>query len=253
MHVSFRDCFVDVFKNAGLVIFTAKAIKADAVAYCRAEDLPLKATDVCPLGSSFEPAKVADATALPMGLRPNRYILFVSTIEPRKGHRLLQLIWQRLLKAGIPQAHNFKLVFLGRQGWLVGDLMQDLKSDPAVGDTLIMLSNVDDLLLGRLYADAAFCVFPSLYEGFGLPVVEAFGYGKAVVASNAGALPETVGKFSPIVAAGDEDAWFDILKRWIEDDTERLGFEQLIAAEYRPRSWQDASKEFFDIVDRRLQ
>ncbi len=81
---------------------------------------------------------------------------------------------------------------------------------------------------------AAFCVYPSLYEGFGLPVIEAFSLGKAVIASSGGALPETVGRFAPCLDPNDEDAWFETLKQWIEDPAIRERHETIIRAEF---SW----------------
>lgn len=248
---AFRTCFHEAFPHADLVIFTAKQILADAESYCAREGLTLKRSGLVYLGADFDPVAQAHAQ-LPAGLSAGRYALFVSTIEPRKGHRLLFEVWKRLLAAGIPQKHDFKLVFVGRRGWMVDDLVAELDSHESAGRSLLLLSNVDDAALQQLYAQSAFCLYPSLYEGFGLPVIEAFRYGKAVIASNGGALLETTGGFSPSIDPRDENAWYDIMKTWIENPAARAGFETSIRSDFKPRRWGDVAKNFYELIDREL-
>lgn len=249
---AFRACFHEVFPSADLIVFTAKQIMADARSYCEKSGIELGRSEIVYLGANFDPVQKPGDMALPGGLTSGRYALFVSTIEPRKGHRLLFEVWKRLLAAGIPQRNDFKLVFVGRKGWLVDDLVNELNAHESTGQSLIMLSNVDDATLQRLYSDSAFCLYPSRYEGFGLPVIEAFRYGKAVIASSGGALLETVGGFSPCLDPLDENAWYDAMVSWIERPDARSGFERAIQTGFRPRDWQDVAKEFFDLINRAL-
>ncbi len=249
---AFRACFHEVFPHSDLVIFTAKQIVADAEAYCAREGLTLRKSGLVYLGADFDPIQQPAAAALPAGLSAGQYALFVSTLEPRKGHRLLFEVWKRLLAAGIPQQHDFKLVFVGRRGWLVDDLIAELDAHESAGTSLLRLSNIDDAALQQLYAQSAFCLYPSLYEGFGLPVIEAFRYGKAVIASNGGALLETVGEFSPSLDPRDGDAWYDTMKTWIENPASRAGFENAIRSDFKPRNWNDVARNFYELIDREL-
>lgn len=249
---AFRACFHQVFPRADLVIFTAKQIIADAEAYCANEGLQLKKSGLVYLGSDFHVMHRIGSERLPDGLVPGRYALFVSTIEPRKGHRLLFEVWKRLLAAGVPQQRDFKLVFVGRKGWLVDELVDEIDAHESAGVSLLRLSNIDDATLQQIYAQAAFCLFPSLYEGFGLPVIEAFRYGKAVIASNKGALLETVGGFSPCLDPLDENAWYETMKVWIENPAARSGFEEAIRSGFRPRSWKDVAENFYGLIDQEL-
>lgn len=246
---AFRSCFHEVFPHADLIIFTAKRIMADAHAYCTERGMKLGDTDIVYLGANVEPVQQAPVAELPAGLTAGRYALFVSTLEPRKGHRLLLNVWRRLLAEGIPQKFDFKLVFVGRKGWLVDDLIDDLAAHTRSDPSLILLSNADDATLHQLYRQAAFCLYPSRYEGFGLPVIEAFRYGKAVIASNAGALLETVGGFSPCLDPLDENAWYDKMKLWIENPDARKTFESAIRNDFRGRDWQDVAKDFYRLID----
>lgn len=249
---AFRTCFHEVFPHADLVIFTAKQIVADAQAYCAREGLALKKSGLVYLGADFDPVQQPASAALPAGLKAGHYALFVSTLEPRKGHRLLFEVWKRLLAAGIPQQHDFRLVFVGRRGWLVDELIAELDAHESAGTSLLRLTNIDDATLQHLYAQSAFCLYPSLYEGFGLPVIEAFRYGKAVIASNGGALLETTGGFSPSLDPRDEDIWYDTMKRWIENPASRAGFENAIRSDFKPRNWNQVARSFYELIDREL-
>jgi glycosyltransferase involved in cell wall biosynthesis len=241
-----RDYCQRAFAAADLIIFSSRTIEADVRAYCGAEGLGLGATAVCPLGADTR--MPAAAKPLPAGLERGRYALLVSTIEPRKGHRLIYDAWVKLLEAEVPQRSRFKLVFAGRKGWMVDDLMRDLRGDPRLAGTLEIFTDADDATVSTLYRDAAFCLYPSRYEGYGLPVVEAFRYGKAVLASTGGAVPEVVGGFSPCLDPTDVDAWRHMLATWIENPAARAVYETRIRASFRHPDWDESARTFFALV-----
>jgi glycosyltransferase involved in cell wall biosynthesis len=234
------------FPAADLVIFGSRAVAADVRAYCDAHAIVLRSSAVCPLGANGSAS--APPVPLPAGIEAGRYALLVSTIEPRKGHRLIYDAWIKLLEAGIPQRARFKLVFAGRKGWMVDDLMRDLRRDPRVAGTLEVLPDADDAAVSALYRHAAFCLYPSRYEGYGLPVVEAFRYGKAVLASTGGAVPEVVGGFSPCLDPTDGEAWRRTLETWIEDPAARAIYETRIRTSFRHPDWDEAARVFFALV-----
>ena len=187
---------------------------------------------------------VAPALDLPAGLAKGRFILFVATIEPRKGHDMILDVWRRLLEKGVPQRLGFTLVLVGQRGWKVDELMHQL-GDPAFTGNVLHLSATDDGSLAALYRDAAFCLLPSLYEGFGMPVIEAFARGKAIIASNAGALPEVVGSLSPCLPPADGAAWLAMLEQWIGDERAYAPYEAAIRASFKPVCWDRAAAEIF--------
>jgi glycosyltransferase involved in cell wall biosynthesis len=110
------------------------------------------------------------------------------------------------------------------------------------------LPGMGDDELVSLYRAAAFCVYPSRYEGLGLPIIEAFLHGKAVIASTGGALPETVDGLSPCLDPTHEDAWFETLKRWIEDPSLRSQHEARIRANFSHPTWEEAASRIFATV-----
>jgi glycosyltransferase involved in cell wall biosynthesis len=250
---AFREFLHVMVPVADLVIVTSKRVELDLKHYCKANGLGVPKTRIVELGADPPAAEVASNGTLPGGLQPGLYALFVSTLEPRKGHRLLFSVWKRLLAEGVPQARGFKLVFVGRRGWLVDDLLAEFAADPCVGDSLLILSGITDAALATLYRGAAFCVYPSLYEGYGLPIVEAFRYGKAVLSSRGGALPEIVGDLSPCLDPLDEQAWYETLKCWIIDPAARAGYEDAIRERFRHPTWPQASEAFFGVLDQELR
>jgi glycosyltransferase involved in cell wall biosynthesis len=203
---------------------------------------------VVPLG--YARARPAQDACVPEGLERDRFVLFVSTIEPRKGHGMLIKVWHRLLAAGIPQRYRFKIVFVGRVGWMVDDILREIDDMRGSTGTLVHLTDVADSVLAGMYQACAFCVYPSRYEGFGLPIVEAFSYGKAVIASTGGTVPETVSGLSPCLDPADDDAWYREIERWIEEPAARAPYEARIRDSFKHPDWEHAAAQFFDAVSR---
>ena len=242
---AFEKYMTSALPLADRLLFGSWRTRADTLDYCREHGIPVGQTCVVPFGADVAKRDVQAGLPPPFGLQASRYVLFVSTIEPRKGHGLLLEVWRRLLAAGIPQASDFQLVFVGREGWMIGDLKVEL--DRIAGDSgrVQIHSSVDDETLAALYANAAFCAYPSQYEGYGLPLIEAFRHGKAVIASDRGAIPEVVGEFSPCLPADDVQAWFGILSRWMSDPSAREPYETAIRDRFRPTTWDEAGEAFF--------
>ena len=106
---------------------------------------------------------------------------------------------------------------------------------------LRLFSDLSDPDLTALHENAAFCLYPSIYEGFGLPIIEAFSHGRAVIASRGGALLETVGGLSPCLDPLDEGAWYARLKEWIENPAAYQPIEDKIRSSFSHPTWRDAA------------
>lgn len=160
---------------------------------------------VVPLGVS----KVVAAGPLPEGLEPG-FILAVGTIEPRKNYPRL-LAAYRALRARIAAP---PLVIAGRPGWAYGDTLEKIRSEPGV----LYLGHVDEPTLNALYQSAAALAFPSLYEGFGLPLLEAMAHGLPAVVGATGALPELAGEAAVLVDPEDVDAIASGIEKVLGDE-----------------------------------
>ena len=238
----FRRYWDAMFTILDTVIVNAPAIRDDVIAHVRANGTPAPTVAVVPLGSDLSEVAGPPDAPLPDGLEQDSYALFVSTIEPRKNHKMLLDIWERLLARGIPQQSRFKLVFVGRDGWMTGDVMRRLGAPAAFDGTVVHLRRVGDELLRALYANAAFCLYPSVYEGYGLPVVEAFALGKAVISSNGGALSDVAEGLCPTLDPSDAARWETAIADWIADPSLRRETEKQIRLKFRPITWPETAR-----------
>ena len=143
-----------------------------------------------------QPESVLDKFCAGLGLKP-RYILYVGTIEPRKG---VDILIQALNLLPGPD-----LVLAGKDGWGVDRILRGL-NDPNLAGRVHRLGWVPDQDLPALYGAAAVLTLPSQYEGFGLPVLEAMACGVPVVCSDAGALPEVTAGAARLIPPGDARA-----------------------------------------------
>ena len=154
---------------------------------------------------------------LPAGLAPG-YILAVGTIEPRKNYpRLLDAY--AILRRRAAEAPP--LVIAGRVGWNVDGLPERLRSEPGV----VHLDGVGDSTLAALYRNAGAFAFPSLYEGFGLPLLEAMSAGIPSLVGRDGALPELAAGAALEIDAEDVPGIASVLQLLLEDEglRDRLG------------------------------
>ncbi|WP_434722318.1 glycosyltransferase family 4 protein [Mesorhizobium sp. RIZ17] len=222
-------------------ILTSRRVTSDVEDYAAKLGVHLPELRHVPLGCDSARKSKADG-GLPDGIETDRYILFVSTIEPRKNHSLLMDVWRRLVLDGTVARSGMKLVFVGRSGWMVDGVLAKLHSHPDYGKSLVHLDNVDDATLSRLYRNSAFCVYPSLYEGYGLPPVEALAYEKALIASTGGAIAEVVGSSGLCLDPLDIEGWENAMREWIISPAARAPYEAK-AREFVARSWEQAGRE----------
>lgn len=236
----FRRYWEKILPLADSVIVNSQAVARDVRDFCRAQTIPLPSLRLVKLGCA--PPVAALPQTLPARLRAGHYALFVSTVEPRKGHAMLLAVWRRLAATGVLAARDFRLVLVGRQGWQVEQAMQEIVALSDTGQVL-HLAKADDAMRETLMAAAAFCVYPSLSEGFGLPVVEAFARGKAVLCSSGGSLPEVAGDLAPCLDPQDAAVWEEWLRRWIEQPETVCAWEEKIRQGFRLRAWEQAASD----------
>ncbi len=173
--------------------------------------------DVVPLApaAQFRPLPLADATATlaALGLEAGGFILSVSTLEPRKNFDRL-LAAHALLPDRLRQHHP--LAIAGGQGW--GEALGDERAQLALrAGHLRLLGHLPDEQLVALYAHCSLFAFPSLYEGFGLPVIEAMACGAPVLASATTAVGETAGDAALLVDPENVEAIAGGLRTALED------------------------------------
>lgn len=179
-------------------------------------------------------------------LGEKRFILTVGTMQRRKNHVTLVRAFARIA------AHtDFDLIISGGKGWLYDDVIAEINK-LGIAARVRLAGFVADADLPALYRAASVFAFPSLYEGFGLPPLEAMACGVPVVTSNASSLPEVVGDAGLMVDPLDVDGLAAMLMRSLDDQVWR---EYAIAAgleRAREFTWQRAAQQLADVYERAL-
>ncbi len=179
--------------------------------------LPPERVTTAPIGVRPElhplPEDTVQMRLRALGLPP-RYLLSLGTIEPRKNLLRLLRVYCSLPE---PLRTRYPLVLVGGWGWNAGDVAEYLRT-VARHRGVMHLGYVAEGDLAVLYNGARALLYPSHYEGFGLPPLEMLACGGAVLASTAAALVETVGGIASLISAEDDDGWQRALIRVIEDE-----------------------------------
>ena len=236
-----------VFAHADGVLVNSEATKRDLLQVGGRMDRTFADADVAVirLDADFRTPGVAalpDDALARWGLAGERFVLLVSTVEGRKGHATALDAWASLIArhgaAAVP-----RLVCVGKRGWLSGPVYSRLENDAVLASRVSMLSSVADAELALLYRSCLFTLYPSLYEGWGLPITEALSYGAPVIASDASSLPEAGGEFAVYVEPGSAPALADAAWRMASDAPYRDALAARIRAGFKPRGWGDLAAQ----------
>lgn len=235
-------------RRAQRIIAISQSTKRDVVNML---GVPPDRIDVayCGVDKIFHPLPVVEVTRFRKERAlPDRFILFLGTLEPRKN--VLQLIraygrWRKA-EADIP-----KLVIAGGKGWYYDQIFAEVESLGLTGE-VIFPGYVVQEELPYWYNAADLFVYPSRFEGFGLPVLEAMACGKPVVTSNVASLPEVAGDAALLVSPDDETQLLEAMQRGLNDKTLR----QEMMAKGRARAatftWANTAHKTIDAYARAL-
>ena len=188
------------------------------------------------------PAEQSAAAVRRLGL-PASYLLFVGTIEPRKNPMLLMRAF-----CDLPAAlrERCPLVLAGSWGWNSAEFAAYYQNE-ARQRGVVHLGYVPDAELPALYSAARALVFPSFYEGFGLPPLEMMACGGAVLASTAGAVVEVVGPKAYLLDPDDFEGWRDAMRRVIVDDDWQRSLCDRVTELARPFTWERCARQTLQV------
>lgn len=177
------------------------------------------------------------------------FILSVGTLEPRKNYeRLIQAYAAAQAAARLPH----QLVIAGGRGWLYQSIF-DTVEQSGLGSSVRFLGYVAETDLPTLYSLADIFVFPSRYEGFGIPVIESMACGAPVIAANNSSLPEAAGDAALLVAAEDVDGLAHALLRLLADDALRTTLRQRGFSQAARFTWASAAQSLLHAYARTLE
>jgi glycosyltransferase involved in cell wall biosynthesis len=222
--------------------------RRDLEDYGRGRGLEMPPVEVIRLGD--EPGD-DDRESPPAGLADGEpFALYVSTVGLHKNHQLLFHVWRRLIDRHGERVP--KMVLVGGHGWRKETVLEDMRSDPELSRRVVTLA-ADDHQLRWLYRRCLFTVYPSHYEGWGLPVAEGMALGKFCVCSSAASLPEVGGDLACYHDPLDGPGCLALVERAILEPGWLAAREERVRREYRTTTWRDTARQTFDLLDQHFR
>jgi glycosyltransferase involved in cell wall biosynthesis len=236
-------------RNADLILTGSQHSAQDLRSFCAERGIALPRQAVLRWGDLIGKPESDPTAALQQRTQRYRnpgYVLMVSSIDRRKNQRMLINVWQRLHDK-YRDATPF-LILIGKLGTEADAIIDELRRSNNVSGRVVILSDVRDDELSVFYQHALFTVFPSIMEGWGLPVAESVAHGKLCLASNASSIPEVAGSLAQYFDPNDEHTCFDLIERYCFDDAARDAAERAIRENYRPSSWRQTAQMLIEAV-----
>jgi glycosyltransferase involved in cell wall biosynthesis len=206
-----------VARSAAMIITATESVKREICEHLR---VPAERVAVTPYAPrrTFRPIPTEQTTETRRRLGvEDEFILFVGTIEPRKNLLALVQAFKEVLRH---TPLSPQLVIAGRKGWL-NDELDSFIQRAGINDRLLLTGYLTEEDLAALYSSCRLCVYPSLYEGFGLPPLEAMACGAPVITSNIQTIVETVGTAARLISPTNVQAIALAITELLRDDAER--------------------------------
>lgn len=230
-------------RKATAIITPSKAVKAEVSQHLNIDAEKIFAIPEAARAAFYPaPHSERDAVCRSLGIE-NEFILFVGTVEPRKNLLTLARAFAELLQA---TSLRPQLVIAGKEGWLSDELMAYLGASQ-IRDRVLFTGHLSDDDLRALYSACRVFVYPSLYEGFGLPLLEAMACGAPVITSNTPSIIETVGNVARLVSPTDTHDLANAVKSLLEDANERQHRSTTGIEHAKTFSWAQTAAATFDV------
>jgi glycosyltransferase involved in cell wall biosynthesis len=247
----FGDVYIkhmfNVFSISDHLLAISENTKRDSEAFQDRMLLPKAEVSVFRLGDN--PTHSAVTESPDDRIEAGNYVLAVGTLEIRKNYLMLYYVWKKaaLLGKKLP-----KLVIVGQPGWLSSDSMYLMQFDPVTRDSIIVLSNASDSQVAWLYKNSKFSVYPSWYEGWGLPIAESLNYGKFCISSNTSSMTEIAGNLIEYFDPFDTLGCLELIEKYSNNPELLTKAEHRIEKEYKKVSWSRSYEDCSKVTQRFL-
>jgi glycosyltransferase involved in cell wall biosynthesis len=235
--------------RADFVVADSQATKSDLVELYGVSESKVSVL-LSGVGSRFKrenDASVLLTTRIRYKIGMSPYIFSVGTVQPRKNYgRLIQAL--ALLRVS---GYDIDLVIAGGRGWLEDPIYATINTT-GMQDHVHFIGFADEADLPALYSAAYCCALPSLYEGFGLPILEAMACGTPVITSNISSLPEVAGDAAIMVDPYDLDAITDAIKRLLDDTSLYQAYVQKGYERAKQFTWDNSARQLREIYAKLL-
>ena len=221
-------------RSASMIITATECVRREICEHLHVKADRVAVTPYAPRsGFQAMPAAQTHQTKQRLGIEDD-FILFVGTVEPRKNLLTLVRAFDQILRQ---TSRRPQLVVVGAVGWLMEELFAFIK-ESSISDRLLLTSYLDDDDLRALYSSCRVFVYPSIYEGFGLPPLEAMACGAPVIASNIATFRETLGSAAQLFEPNDVEALATSIVGILDDEDRRRALSQRGLEQAAKFSWK---------------
>ncbi|MDI6821815.1 MAG: glycosyltransferase family 1 protein [Actinomycetota bacterium] len=230
-------------KKALKITADSKNTKRDAINLLKVPSS--KVETVYPgIDERFKPAKDKKLRAFKLKYQlPDKYILFVGTLEPRKNVITLIDAFYKLKES---ESFKYKLVITGRKGWLYKNIFREIHK-LNMSNKVKFTDFIPDEELPTLYSGGDLFVYPSLYEGFGLPPLEAMACGTPVITSDTSSLPEVIGDAGILINPEDTQELANRMRKVLTDSELRKELSRKGLERAKQFSWEKTARQTLDL------
>ncbi len=245
----FITWLISVLDHADYYLAISQATRKDLLAFAQKLGRPIAAdrVEVIPLDADFRSAEKRPLPTMRRFAEP--FVLFVSTLEARKNQLGALDAWAALI-ARRGAARVPRLVLVGKRGFKSDVILSRLEANADLRERVTILSGIEDVELQALYRDCLFTIYPSLYEGWGLPVTESLCHGKVPLIADNSSLPEAGGPLALYFKTGSTAAMTAMIERLITDSGFREEREKMIRDGFRPREWDRIAGDVLHYIER---
>jgi glycosyltransferase involved in cell wall biosynthesis len=231
-----------IFKISDGILAISEATKKDVLSFQAKNKLPKCEVKVFRLGEDFvgeEPLKPR------LSIEPGNFLLCVGTVEARKNHMVLYFMVREAIRRGdnLPP-----IVIAGKHGWLADNFIYLVNNDQVISKKIIFLPDGTDRELAWLFQNCLLTLYPSFYEGWGLPIAESLFYGKLCLSSNASSMPEIAGDLIDYYSPNSPDEILDSIVKYLKDPQLLKKKEADIKQKYVPTGWDATFKQVEDYL-----
>lgn len=236
----FESNYVSMTWASDTVLCISKSSQADYVEWIESRFLPMPKTDVITLGSTIKQFDIEKISENIKNIN-EKFIIYVSTIERRKNHETIIKAIQYLVDK--KSEYIPRVIFVGMKGWGVNDLLNDYELHPTIKNHVSMYHDINDDDLSYMYKNCEFFVYPSFYEGWGLPIAEGLTYGKFGICSLTSSIPEVGGDLLDYVYPYDVVGWANKIEFYMKNSDLLEERQQMIKNSFTDYNWIDFGKK----------
>lgn len=254
---NFNKNFATLMRSADHFLVYSESTKADLQRFAAESDIDLagiskfRLADELDVVSEEQKSQSARLRDVSKAFGRTNFVLSVGAIHARKNYTLLKDIWVSLArKLGEACPH---LIIVGGVSWNGEDIARSLSEDRRIARFVHILDDIDDASLDWLYANCLFTAYPSLYEGWGLPIGESLNYGKVCVASNTSSMNEIAPSLTDLLDPQNRQDWFTTILFYAGSRTARQTREAQIKAQYRTTTWKDSAQSLIEALPLRCR